>query len=79
MVCIFCLTLIFFVNTTIGKPISDDSNLAPKLVLVPPQVILQSNQTEVEVNCSVLADQQALIKWFLISTRLDYTFFRQFD
>ena len=51
-----------------AKPIIRDKN-APHLVLVPPQVVLQLNQTEVEVNCSVFSDQPTSIQWLILSSR----------
>lgn len=40
----------------------------PHLVLVPPSVVLQHNQTEVEVNCSVWSSKRpASLQWIVVS------------
>ena len=50
---------------TEGFPISEH---APHLVLVPPSVVLQVNQSEVEVNCSAWSPlQPPALQWILIS------------
>ena len=39
----------------------------PNLVLVPPTVVLQHNQSEVEVNCSAWSQEPASLQWIIIS------------
>lgn len=55
-----------FINHLAARPIYQAS---PYLVLVPPQVVLQHNQTEININCSVLTDQKpTTIQWIIIGS-----------
>ena len=69
---IFWLLLIITVpllanhHLVLGFPIIQHD---PHLVLVPPSVVLQHNQTQVEVNCSAFSHygQPASLQWILLA------------
>lgn len=47
---------------------ADVAAAQPHVVLVPPSVVLQHNQSEVEVNCSTWSSKRPSLQWIVIAT-----------
>ena len=61
----FMVSLVIFVDFGVHTfPIAED---APHLAMLPPTVVLQSKQNEVEVNCSAWSQDPASLQWIIIS------------
>ena len=58
----FMVSMVLEVN--VAFPIAED---APHLAMLPPTVVLQSKQNEVEVNCSAWSQDPASLQWIIIS------------